>query len=725
MRVSKLKSALIAGASALAVAFAVVPNAATAAGLMTPTGSGLPQLQLQDHNVHVVIEDGYAITTIEQRFSNPNPDDLEAVYSFPVPEKAAVSEFTYWIDGKPVTGEIIEKDRARKIYREEKQAGREAGITEQDDYKSFDMKVWPVKANGDVRVRLAYIQPARLDTGIGRFVYPLEEGGVDEQKLSFWTANEVVVGQFSFDLHLRADYPVEALRLPKHPSAAITKTNDGTWHVHLDNAAPATVASGQQPAGDDQQQPQTTPGTTVDATEEQAPSPQVAAATPVRLDTDIAVYWRQAANQPARVDLVPYKAEADKRGTFALTLTPGMDLQPITEGRDWVFVLDRSGSMKAKIATLAEGITRALGKLRPDDRFRIFIFNNAASELTPGFVPVNPNTVQKYAGLVQTVDAGGGTNLFAGLSMGMNALDADRTGAIVLVTDGVANVGVTENRKFFDLAKQKDVRLFTAIMGNSANRPLLEPLTRLSNGTALSVSNSDDVVGVLLNATTKVTHEALHGLKVAVKPLDGSLRIADIARDDIRSLYTGEQLVLFGHYWSAGAAEVTLSGKISGKPVSYSTRFDFPETALRNPEVERLWAFQTIETDLFRMSLLGADADTKQSVIDISKEYGIVSPYTSMITVRDERFAELGIARTNKQRLAIEDAARVQRKANPVKTTRVDSTKPMFSRPQPTYSNGSRGGSGNLGLIGVLFAAIASVFGWRAHRNSVSRQAGQ
>ena len=77
------------------------------------------------------------------------------------------------------------------------------------------------------------------------------------------------------------------------------------------------------------------------------------------MDTDIAVYWRQAANQPARVDLVPYKAEAGKRGTFALTLTPGMDLQPITEGRDWVFVLDRSGSMKAKIATLAEGITRA------------------------------------------------------------------------------------------------------------------------------------------------------------------------------------------------------------------------------------------------------------------------------------------------------------------------------------------------------------------------------
>ena len=544
-------------------------------------------------------------------FANSNASDLEAVYSFPVPEKAAVSEFTFWIDGKPVTGEIVEKDRARKIYNDEKQAGREVGIAEQDDYKSFDMKVWPVRANGDVRVRLSYIQPARLDTGIGRFVYPLEDGTVDEQKLSFWTANDKVTGSFSFDLTLKTDYPIEALRLPAHPAASIKQDTDGTWRVHMDNRS--GTASLQN---DSAQQQSQTPQSTADD-DETSPARPVAGNT-VRLDTDVVVYWRQTPGQTARVDMVPHKVDPAARGTFALTLTPGMDLQPITEGRDWIFVLDRSGSMRSKVATLAEGVSRALGKLRPNDRFRIVTFNNNASELTQGYVPVNAETIAQYTSAVQSIAPGGGTNLFAGLSMGMNALDADRTGAIILVTDGVANVGVTENRKFFDLAKQKDVRLFTAIMGNSANRPLLEPLTRLSNGTALSVSNSDDVVGVLLNATAKVTHEALHGLNVQVKPQDGNLRIADIARDDIRTLYNGEQLVLFGHYWNAGVAEVTLSGKISGKPVNYSTRFEFPETANRNPEVERLWAYQTIETELGKMTLLGANPDAPNSRLSIS-----------------------------------------------------------------------------------------------------------
>ena len=105
---------------------------AQAAGLMTPKNSSLPALDIKTHDVKVVIEDGYAITTVEQRFHNPHPRDLEALYSFPVPEHAAVAEFTVWIDGKPVVGEVLEKKQARKVYEEEKQAGRDAGLTEKN-----------------------------------------------------------------------------------------------------------------------------------------------------------------------------------------------------------------------------------------------------------------------------------------------------------------------------------------------------------------------------------------------------------------------------------------------------------------------------------------------------------------------------------------------------------------------------------------------------------------
>jgi Ca-activated chloride channel family protein len=680
------------------------PAPAGAVGLLSPA-NGAPQLDLRNHQISVVVEDGYAITTILQTFANPHAADLEATYSFPVPRNAAVSEFTYWIDGKPVTAEVLEKQRAREIYDQEKQAGRETAIAEQDDYRTFDIRVWPVRASSDVQVRLAYIQPAKLDTGIGRYLYPLEEGGVDEAKLAFWTANQTVTGAFSFDLHLRTGYTVEALRLPTQPAAQISQDQDGSWRVHMDNTTTAPAQPGADPAA-----------LNGDTVPEQG---TIVKSQPVTLDTDIVVYWRQKADEPARVEMVPYKPNDTGRGTFMLTLTPGMDLQPITEGRDWVFVLDQSGSMSGKIATLAEGVAKALGKLRPEDRFRIVFFNDQASELTAGFTPATPERISQAINRVRAVRAGGSTNLYAGLELGLDALDSDRTGAIILVTDGVANVGVTETRDFFKLMKKRDVRLFTAIMGNSANVPLLEPMTNASGGFAVSVSNADDIVGTLLQATSKVTHEALHGLKLKFDTSGSTLRIDDVRGKDIATLYRGEQLVLFGHYWGQGEATLRLSGKISGNPVSYETRFSFPGTADVNPEIERLWAYAEIEREMTKLAVFGPDSDVQTSIIDTSKEFGILTPYTSMLVVRDARFEELAIKRSNRDRLAIETKAREVRGTQPVRSVRVDNAKPMFTAPQPNHSGS--GGSGAVGLPGLILALLAMLVGLRARRAGLAK----
>ena len=217
-----------------------------AAGLLTPSDGSLPALGIRDHRVDVLIEDGYAITTVEQVFFNPHDRDREAQYSFPVPAHGSVVDLTVWIDGQPVSGEVLERAQARQLYEEEKAAGRDAGITEKDSYKTFETRVSPVRAGQDTRVRLVYLQPAQVDTGIGRYVYPLEEGGVDEEKLAFWTANEDVTGQFSFDLRIKSAYPVEAVRLPNQPQAVIQPQADGEWQVHLGNRV---AAAGGMPHG--------------------------------------------------------------------------------------------------------------------------------------------------------------------------------------------------------------------------------------------------------------------------------------------------------------------------------------------------------------------------------------------------------------------------------------------------------------------------------------------
>ena len=648
-----------------------------AAGLLTPSNGSYPALDIRDHHVDVVVEDGYAITTVEQVFHNPHGQDLEAIYTFPLPDKAAVAEFTVWIDGKPVTGEVLRKKQARQVYETEKQAGRDAGLMEKDSYKSFDISVSPVRAGQDTRIRFAYIQPAHVDTGIGRYLYPLEEGGVDEEKLAFWTANEAVLGSFSFTLELKSAYPVGALRLPNHPQALITQLDGGHWKVELNSQSPAVAEEGVQSA------PSTQPVYT--------------------LDKDLVVYWRHQQGLPGSVDLVTYKPDPNQRGTFMLTLTPGDDLQPIHEGSDWIFVLDVSGSMQGKYATLADGVQRALGKMRINDRFRIIVFNDSARELTQGYITATPENVQHYTQVIGQVQPGSGTNLYAGIKKGLQIIEADRTTAIVLVTDGVANVGETKQRKFIELIEQKDIRLFTFIMGNSANKPLLGALTKASNGFALNVSNSDDIVGKILEASSKVTHESLHGVMLKIR----GIKTGDLTPKQLGSLYRGQQLIVFGHYWGSGVADIRLEGKISGQPRDYSTQIEFPLTTDLNPELERLWAYASIEDMAAEIADFGEKADLKQGIIDLSLEYGLVTDYTSMVVVRDEVFDSLGIKRQNQQRLQVEKQAQQKRQSQPTTSNRADTSKPMFKKKRASYGGGGSFGAGfilaMMVLLGVAF----------------------
>jgi Ca-activated chloride channel family protein len=342
--------------------------------------------------------------------------------------------------------------------------------------------------------------------------------------------------------------------------------------------------------------------------------------------------------------------------------------------------------------------------LNPNDRFRIILFNNQAREITPGFEYAVPENVQRYIRVLEGNRPDHGTNLYAGLKLGMESLDADRSNALILVTDGVANVGYTEKKDFLALLEDKDVRLFTFVMGNSANRPLLESMAKVSNGFAMNVSNSDDIAGKLLEATSRLTHEALHDVDVRFS----GVKVSDLTPERIGSLYRGQQLIVFGHYWNDGEANVTVDGKVSGEYKNYSTTFEFPEIATLHPEIERLWAFAKIEDLENRIDYFGADADIEQAIVDVAVENGLVTDYTSMIVLREERFEQLGFNRFNKKRVEKEQLARQARAVQGLRDNRVDSNQPMYSSDRASHSKG--GGAFGPWMLLLLFPLLMQHF---------------
>ncbi len=620
---------------------------AQAAGLLTPIGQA-SSLDMLTHNVEVDIQDGFVITRVQQTFANPSPTPLDAHYRFPLPSDASVGQFTYWVAGQPIHGEVIEKAKANEIYQAEKQQGRKVAVSEQQGFQHFDIRVASVQPGEDVRLELVYIQAIEMDHGIGRYVYPLEDGGTDEVQKAFWTTQETVKGTFSFNARLRSSQPVDAVRVADggllQQQTQITQLDSQQWTIAF------------------------TP-------ENQS----------VALNKDVVFYWRLQTGVPGGLDVIAHKPAGQSRGTFMMTLTPADDLQPIQQGTDWTLVLDISGSMRGKFSTLIEGVRRGLAKFNPADRVRVILFNGEAKDFTGGYVTATPQNMLALAEQLQTVQPDGSTNLMDAVKMALTDIEADRTSAIWLVTDGVANVGETKQKRFLDVLKTKDIRLFTFIMGNGANKPLLNGLSKASNGFAIEVSNSDDMLGQLKKAASKVSHQAMHDIDVTFK----GLKVSDVEPQVIGSLYRGQQLHLFGHYWRAGKGEVIVTAKVSGKKIEYRVPVTLPEVATDYPELERMRAFAQIKTLLDEQESFGEDADRKDAVIDLAKEASLVTPYTSMIVLEEEQFARYGIKRSNATRIAQEEAARQKRGSAEVKNHNQAAAHPTLSQPRSNLSGGA------------------------------------
>jgi Ca-activated chloride channel family protein len=629
-----------------------------AAGLLQPKNSELPALQIKDHKVRVVINNGYATTEVDQLFHNPHGQDLEAIYTFPLPRLASLSELSLWIDGQEVIGEVVEKERARRIYEEEKAAGRDAALTEMREYYSFDVFVSPVRAGADTRVRILYVQPLEMDTGVGRYVYPLEEGKIDEEVHEFWDLAPQVHGTFDFDCTIRSSYPLEAVRAKGYDSLAqVAQVGPDEWNVRI--------------------------------TDEEGS---------LSLNRDVVVYYRLAKNQPARVDLLAHRDGAEP-GTFLLVVTPGADLQTITEGVDWSIVLDISGSMEGKIHTAADAVVRTLDTLRPEDRFRIVAFANAPLHVVRDWTPVTPGSVDDAKNRLFELQPTGGTNLYGGFESGLKRMDADRTSALILVSDGGANVGPTEIADFLELLEKRDVRVFTFVMGQGANVPLLSRLAEESNGFSMDVSNQDDLYGRLLQAKAKLAREAMHGVKLE---LPGA-RVRELSPERIPSAYHGQQIALFGRYTKPGETELHLRARISGKERSWKTRIVLPENDTRYPELERMWALARVRELQKRIDDGGDRSELRSAIVDIGTEYSIVTDHTSMVVVQEERFEELGIERRNRDRVETERMARQTVQQQPLAPTRADQSQPMFGgRSAPDLGGGAAGP----GLLGLLLALL-------------------
>ena len=132
-----------------------------------------PYLSIKYHHVEIKINNQVAQTTVDQVFKNDYPHDLEGTYIFPLPEDASISKFSMFIKGEEVKGEILDREKAKRIYEEIVRRRKDPALLEYYNQGMFRARVYPIPANGETRIKLGYSQILKLENGLCEYKYSL------------------------------------------------------------------------------------------------------------------------------------------------------------------------------------------------------------------------------------------------------------------------------------------------------------------------------------------------------------------------------------------------------------------------------------------------------------------------------------------------------------------------------------------------------------------------
>jgi Ca-activated chloride channel family protein len=577
---------------ALAAAFILVPPSllvppAGADGLVvirpTPELPDPVQLAVRNHLVKITIRNQVGEVEIDQTFRNPNGRQVEGEYLFPVPEGAAVSDFTLYVDGRPVHAQAMDASEALHIYEDLVRQSRDPALLEYAGREIFRARIFPFPAHGDRRVTLDYDQLVERQGGLYRFVYPLSTEKFSSAPLE----------HASVSILLETDRPVRNAYCPTHD-------------VEIEYLDSRRVRVTWEESG-------TTP------------------------DRDLVLFY-SLADEAMDLRLVPYRPDGSQDGYFMLLASVGADTKIPVLPKDVVFVIDRSGSMQGvKIDQARQALDYCLRNLNPDDRFNVIAFASAIDAFADRLQPVSRRSRSEALRFIEALEAGGGTNISEALAEALHArFDPERPAFLVFITDGMPTVGETDVENILEgipsRGTHNQVRIFPFGVGYDVNAPFLDQLAIEHGGSPSYVRPTEDLQASIEGFYDRISRPVMTDLELEVN----GVRFRDLEPAAIPDLFRGGQLVLFGRYHGSGAVEVSLSGRTAGRQRSFELSSELPYRESGNAFVARLWATRRVGSLLRHIRIYGEQAELVQEIKDLGLRFGIASPYTSFLVDETE-----------------------------------------------------------------------------------------
>ncbi len=553
---------------------------------------------------------------IIQNFKNGEDKPIEAVYKFPLPEGGAFCGFKAIIGEKIIEGDIEEREKAFELYDEALSNGHGAMLLDEERPNIFTLSVGNLNPGGTAIIEIEYVTLLEANGSEVRFFLPTtispryipdgtpDNNGIPEDGLINPVYGSNPAYGLSLLLTIHGKEGIESIVSPSHT----IRTNLSSDLVMIEFSSET-----------------------------------------VRMDRDFVLNIKYKKGFENR----GYICRSNKGTFIQVDFCPGAEEFAATASnpasvmeKEVIFVLDCSGSMSGNSITEAKKALEVFLKgLEEGMRFNIYRFGSSFKKLLDESVPYTEETLDMMVKRMGNIDADlGGTEMLAPLKdIYDSKVLSGYTREVILITDGqVGNDAAVTER----ISRGSNTRLFTVGIGYGPNEYFIKQMARTGGGKSVLIAPGERIEPRILSLFKSIMSGSITDLKI------------DWGTDAEQSPYSpivfaGDMVSILARIADGTGLpeEVAISGKAGSTEKKFTLKMH--EICGGNIPVPLLWARESIR-DIEEGTTGISDRGSKQTqrkenrikekIIEISKEFGLISRETSFIAIekREEKDKTIG-----------------------------------------------------------------------------------
>jgi len=260
----------------------------------------------------------------------------------------------------------------------------------------------------------------------------------------------------------------------------------------------------------------------------------------------------------------------------------------------------------------------------------VILFSGGSRVLAPASLAANSPNISRAISLIDSLNAGGGTELEAALR---KAIELPRSGlesrSVVVVTDGF----IAQERGVFTLINENlnSTNFFAFGIGSSVNRYLVEGIARAGQGEPFVVTSLADADTAATRFRSYIESPVLTKVNVSYEGFD-AYAVEPAVQPD---LFAERPVVVFGKWHGEKQGRIEVTGRTATG--TFTKVFDVKDSASR-PEHEalpQLWARSRIAR-LSDFNFGNEDEETTREITTLGLTYSLLTAHTSFIAVLEE-----------------------------------------------------------------------------------------